>query len=111
VIAKAIATVFTSGTLLLAEAPLPAPGANELFSWLSCGCAVMGIIALAKVTFFKHPPDHKRFADKVDTDKRFEALEVRLNEIDGKVDGIPHRTIALLTDASNLFPRGGAPRR
>ena len=101
-------------TSILAQIPTPVPGTVE--SWLWSAAAIMVLVALAKSTFYKVPPDHEKFAPKQETSKRFDDLEKQITEVAvqqakdksdliTRIDSVPYKTIALLKDMKDLIPR------
>lgn len=106
-----IALLGPVGMLLADAISLPSPTGDDFIKWLSSACLVMGIIALAKLTFAKRPADHERFADRKETRERLDNIEKRIGALDDKLDDVPGRTIALLSDAGRILRRpanGGA---
>ena len=98
----------------LAQIPYPAPGTVE--SWLLSAAAVLGMLVLGKMVFTKVPPDHERFANKDETNRRLDDIEDQISEVIrqaatdktdlvSRIDSVPYKTIALLKDMKGLIPQ------
>lgn len=63
-------------------ANLPSPSAGELYVWLVCATCVVVVVNQVKQLLHKEPPDHRRYADRVETSDRMNKFESRLLQME-----------------------------
>jgi len=89
--------------------------AEALKTWLLIAVGVVAIALMLRELLAKRPPDHQRWADRTETNRRLEILENHVEDIKeqaatdktellDRINQVPHETIALLKQTKGLIP-------
>lgn len=101
--------------MILASSPLPPPDPGQLAAWLSCLCAVLGIVVLFRKAFGKEavPPQPFKVQGEVRyaTHEELIKVEKRVEALQQEVRSSSERLTSTLTENYNALMTASAKGR